>query len=113
MTNACNHDKRIDDNITLYSVHEYVHEYDCYLSQDKKSGFAIHRRSNELVNVFSLVGGRGADLISDAVQEGATNLNCFDGYLVRMYSAHGFRELRREPNWTEGGPDVVFMELEQ
>lgn len=82
-----------------------------YISWDGDSGYAI-RPDGELVGVFSLVRGRGDALVSDAIARGAKHLNCFDGYLPTLYARHGFVEVRREPNWTEGGPDIVYMALE-
>lgn len=73
-------------------------------------GYAI-RPDGELVYVFSEVKGRGAALVLDAIERGATHLDCFDGYLVTLYSRHGFRVVKRVANWTEGGPDVVYMAL--
>lgn len=75
---------------------------------DGHSGYAV-RDTGELVYVFSTVKGRGDHLIARAVRDGATHLDCFDGYLVRLYSSHGFHETRREENWAPGGPDVVYM----
>ena len=99
--------RKFDDNLTIYATSDY-NAMRCFLTPDGKSGFAISKEG-ELVNLFSLVGGRGADLVQAAIQEGATKLDCFDGYLVRLYSGFGFQEYRREPNWTEGQPDVVYM----
>jgi len=82
----------------------------CYLSADRLSGYAI-RADGELVGVFSAVRGRGDDLVRDAIRNGATRLDCFDGYLPALYERHGFVETDREPNWTPGGPDVVYMTL--
>lgn len=65
----------------------------------------------ELVGLFN-VGpkGLGGLLVDIAVQLGAQRLNCFEG-LVPFYARHGFEVVGREPNWTPGGPDVVFMEV--
>lgn len=79
-----------------------------YLDHVNGAGFAI-RKDGELVFVHSLTRGLGAALVEVAIRAGATRLDCFDGYLVDLYSAHGFVETSREPNWTPGGPDVVFM----
>ncbi len=79
-----------------------------YLSVDCLSGFAV-RADGELVGVFSRVKGRGNALVADALFVGATHLDCFDGYLVELYSRHGFYVHHRAPNWTPGGPDVVYM----
>ena len=81
-----------------------------YLSVDHKSGFAVTLEGN-LNAVFSLVKGRGDSLVSHAINFGAYTLDCFDGYLPKFYSKHGFNEYRREANWTAGEPDVVFMTL--
>lgn len=81
-----------------------------YLSVDGRSGFAVTFKG-ELHGVFSLVKGRGDTLVRDAVFFGATHLDCFDGYLPTLYAKHGFHETRREPNWVEGQPDVVYMSL--
>jgi hypothetical protein len=78
------------------------------LSLDGASGYCV-RGDGELVFVHSRLKGRGDGLVRKAIADGATHLDCFDGYLVEFYSRHGFVETRREPNWTAGGPDVVFM----
>lgn len=85
----------------------------CVISADGASGYIVVRESNgarDLRQVFSAVPGRGDLLVSDAVRRaGADTLDCFDGYLPTLYARHGFRETRRETNWTPGGPDVVYM----
>lgn len=78
------------------------------LTNDKRSGYAI-RPNGELVYVFSTVKGRGDAIVDHAVFMGAERLDCYDGYLVTLYGRHGFHESSREPNWTPGGPDVVWM----
>ncbi len=82
----------------------------CFLTPSRRSGFVV-TPSHELVGVFSLVKGRGDDIVQHAVRVGADHLDCFDGYLTRLYARNGFVETRREPNWTAGEPDVVFMRL--
>ncbi len=79
----------------------------CYLSDDDCSGFVI--TGGDARYLFSTVKGRGDRLVSWAVQIGARTLDCFDGYLVKLYSRHGFHVTRRVPNWHRGGPDVVYM----
>lgn len=81
-----------------------------YLTTDGKSGFAIGP-DGTLMGLFSLTRGRGDLLVRQAVELGARRLDCFDGYLPGLYSRHGFVEYDREPNWTPGGPDVVYMTL--
>jgi len=81
-----------------------------YMSHDRSSGFVV--RDGELVGVFSTRKGAGDVIMRDALAAGAVRLDCFDGYLPAFYARHGFRETSREPNWTPGGPDVVYMALD-
>lgn len=80
-----------------------------YLSGDGLSGFGI--RQGELINVFSSVQGRGDSLVKMAKILGANHLDCFNGYLVSFYQKAGFIEYKREANWIEGEPSVVYMSL--
>lgn len=81
------------------------------LSLDGLSGYVV-RPDGELVYVFSRVAGRGSAMVTRAVtRDGATYLDCFDGYLTGFYARHGFVEYKREANWTVGEPDVVYMVL--
>jgi hypothetical protein len=82
----------------------------CFLSRDGLSGFVV-KADGELVSVFSLVGRRGDAIVEAAIANGASHLDCFDGYLPTFYARHGFIVTARVANWTEGGPDVVFMAL--
>ena len=79
-----------------------------YLTTDDASGFAV-TNDGELVGLFSTKPKREGDLIGWAVSRGARRLDCFDGYLTGFYGRHGWREVKRVPNWTPGGPDVVYM----
>jgi hypothetical protein len=72
-------------------------------------GYAISE-NGELTSVFSCIKGKGDIIMQDAIQNGARHLDCFDGYLPSFYQKHGFKETRREQNWTAGQPDVVYME---
>jgi hypothetical protein len=72
------------------------------------AGYAI-RADGELVYVFSTTRGMGDAIVADAVAHGADHLDCFDGYLVNLYSRHGFVRVTSLPNWTPGGDDVVYM----
>lgn len=79
------------------------------LSDDERSGYAV-RHTGELVYVFSLDKGRGDALVFDAVVNNrATHLDCFDGFLTAFYTRNGFHRVTSLPNWTPGGPDVVYM----
>lgn len=106
-------DRRIFANTCdIGTLNRHHHTADFYLTEDGKSGFGI-KPDGELVAVFSLVRGRGPELMRHAVYRGATRLDCFDGHLPQFYSQHGFVETSRERNWSPGGPDVVFMALPQ
>lgn len=84
-----------------------------YLTADFRSGFGV-ASDGTLIGLFSLVKGRGTDMVWDAVlHKGATKLDCFDGFLPDYYKQFGFVETERVANWTPGEPDVVFMALQQ
>jgi hypothetical protein len=80
-----------------------------YLSEDKFSGYGVN--GGELIAVFSIPKGRGDELIQSAISNGATHLDCFDGYLPAFYTRNGFTEYNRVDNWIAGGRDVVYMRL--
>ena len=81
-----------------------------FLSEDKKSGYAI-TFARELCFVFSTEKGRGAAILKDAQTKcDFLRLDCFDGYLPKLYAKHGFVETHRELNWKKYAPDVVYME---
>ncbi|MEU4155712.1 hypothetical protein [Actinoplanes sp. NPDC026670] len=81
-----------------------------FITRDGKSGFGISREG-ELIGLFSLIPGRGNDLMGWAIGLGVERLDCFDGFLPTYYRNYGFAEYKREANWTPGGPDVVYMRL--
>lgn len=99
-----------NQNLTEHSL-DFYEESECFLSEDNRSGFCISK-DNELCNVFSLVRGRGDSIVECATQE-YSNLhgNCFRGKLTDLYFSHGAKEVRSEPNWTPGEPDVVFFKF--
>lgn len=98
-------------NITPYSVEEYTRAFDCYIDTLTKSGYTIRKDTKELCSVFSLTKGMGDFIVNDAVLRGAKRLDCYEGYLVSLYMKHGFKPVKREPNWTAGQPDVVYMSI--
>lgn len=71
-------------------------------------GFGV--LNGELIGLFAWPGTWGVWLLLRAMDEGATRLNCFDGFLPEYYAKYGWREVRREPNYEAGGPDVIYME---
>ncbi|MEU6056969.1 hypothetical protein [Streptomyces sp. NPDC047097] len=81
-----------------------------FLTEDRQAGFGV-TADGSLIGLFSLVKGRGEELVSSAKARGARLLDCFDGFLPLYYRGHGFVETERLPNWTPGEPDVVFMAL--
>jgi hypothetical protein len=82
-----------------------------YVSDDLMSGFGV-QTDGTLIGVYNLIKGRGVDMVWEAVLHyGADRLDCFDGFLPVYYKQFGFVEYERAPNWTPGGPDVVFMQL--
>lgn len=73
-------------------------------------GYAVQVNDDFRIELCNLWGpGYGSRLVSDALHNGAEVLDCFDGFLPEFYARHGFHETSREPNWTPGEPDVVFM----
>ena len=80
-----------------------------FINKDGSAGFVVSS-DGELTSVYSAIKGRGDKIMDSAILHGACHLDCFDGYLVTFYARHGFQEVRREKNWTEGEPDVVYME---
>jgi len=74
-------------------------------------GFGV--LNGELIGLFAWPGTWGVWLLHRAMGEGATRLNCFDGFLPEYYAKYGWREVRREPNYEAGGPDVIYMEYAQ
>lgn len=105
---ACQVSTKVSDMLTVYDIADYK-RFDCYLSDDGVTGYAINK--GELISVFSLFKGQGKAIVTDAINNGAWKLDCFDGYLKGFYESFGFKVIRREPNWTKGEPDVLFMRL--
>lgn len=100
---------RFAENLTLHTTDEYS-LYRCYTVSNASAGYAI-KGDGELINVFNNTGikGFGDILVQSAIANGAKYLDCLDGKLTEFYASHGFVEYRREKNWTEGQPDVVWM----
>ena len=108
-----------DHHKTNLHLHTEGYEnYDCWVFNNGEAGYALSRcfenpkSYREVVNVFSLVAGKGnGDRIIDhaKTQSDLLRLDCFDGPLVRFYGSHGFSEFKRAPNYRSGGPDVVYM----
>lgn len=79
-----------------------------WMTADRRAGYGI-AGNGELKYVFSTTPGMGNAIVTDAVANGADNLNCFEGHLTDLYARHGFVETHRLDNWDPAGPAVVFM----
>ena len=106
-------------------VKEDYADYECYLGPDGLYGMAI-AKDGDIVSVFknpvSQEKGIADVIIELAKQKGGKKLDCFDGFLPKLYSKFGFKEKARmswddqyaPKNWNyerDGKPDVVMMEL--
>lgn len=100
-------------NLTNYSITELQKAKMVVLDSQKKAGYVL-KRNGELANIFNKgKKGKGKYLLINAIENGARQLDCFDSKLVNYYKQFGFIEYKREKNWTENNPDVVFMKLEK
>lgn len=117
--NRVKRDSRFGAAVHVYTAEEYQ-GFRLFQNADGSAGFAI-KPDGDLVSVYSAGGGVLPDLVAVATRLGATKLDCFDGRLVELYSALGFREVDRvqwddqyQPeDWDKvllGTPDVVYME---
>lgn len=102
------------DALTFYTANEYRKMGTAlYLLPDQKSGCGINP-DGELISVFSCASvkgqGRGNILVTHAIAHGADHLDVIGEFLREFYEKHGFREVRREPNFTAGEPDFIVME---
>lgn len=95
--------------ISNYSPEEFD-KFKTFLSSDKQSGFAV-KPDNDLINVFSSAPRRGDEIMHDTIGKGSDHLDAFDvnDKLPKLYRRYGYNEFKREPNWTPGEPDVVYM----
>jgi GNAT superfamily N-acetyltransferase len=100
-------------------------DYECFVGDGGLYGVAI-AKDGDIISVFKnpIFQQKGvADvLIEFAKQKGGKKLDCFDGFLTKLYSKFGFKEKTRMTwddqyapnNWNyerDGRPDVVMMEL--
>ena len=111
--------------VTPYSADEYKEMgAHTFLSESGKSGYAL-KPDGDIISVFSSSGAReGKWVISSAIANGGTKLDCFDGFLAKdFYPTFGFKEYDRltwnneyaPKNWNYDkydNPDVVLMRLE-
>ncbi len=108
--------------LTPYTAEE-MKDFRLFKVKGLDAGYAI-KPDGDLVNVFnnSGISDLGKAVVRDAIRNGATKLDAYQGFLTdKYYPQFGFKEARREPwnsllkpeGWLEedGAPDVVFMEL--
>lgn len=101
--------------LSQYSNREFKKYKDkLYLATNKQSGFAL-RNKDEIINLFSLKKGEGQKALTIAIELGGRRLDCLDkkgsSNLPKYYNRAGFKEIKREKNWTSGEPDVIFMRI--
>jgi hypothetical protein len=108
--------------LTPYTAEE-MKDFRLFKVKGQDAGYAI-KPDGDLVNVFNNTGipDVGKAVVRDAIRNGATKLDAYDGFLTKeYYPQFGFKIVRRESwnprykpeGWLEenGTPDVVFMEL--
>ncbi len=103
--------KVIQGDMTQYTVNDIKKE-GVKVFVDKGINFGYGLKGNEIVNLISVKKGMGKVALIHAIREGGKRLDCFDKRgLVQFYEKGGFVEVKREKNWTPGGPDNVYMAL--
>lgn len=111
--------------VTRYSPEEYrAMGATCYVSKTGRSGYAV-KPDGDIISLFAAKGsGEGRQAFADAIRNGGTKLDCFDGFLPGLYAQFGFKEYDRwkwddqyaPPGWNKerfDSPDVVLMRLER
>lgn len=94
---------------TLETPRVYTPTKKTFLNQSGTAGYAIEG-DGYWGSLFSMKPGLGSVAAKDALKNGACYGNCFDdGRLPAFYQKLGGVPIRREPNWTPGGPDVVHF----
>ena len=113
--------------VYLYPAEDYG-KMRLFHTPDGKSGFAV-KEDGDIVSVFSDGGGKVAAMLSLAVEQGGTKLDCFDTVLPKIYAVNGFKEVSRDKwndeytptgwdkktfsDFNNGEPDVVYMEYDK
>lgn len=106
--------------LTVHSPEELA-DHTLLMTEDRGAGVAVSPEG-DVQNLFNHTGPEdaGDELIQKAIAAGGRTLDCYDGYLRRLYTKHGFREVGRmefvrefaPDDWNYekyGEPDVVFM----
>ena len=91
-----------------------------FLSADGLTGYTVDR-DGDFGNLFNNRGpvGAGQAGVVDGIRNGARTLDCYDGYLPKVYARYGYvvtGRVRFDPRFAPPGwpaakdsPDVVFM----
>jgi len=100
---------------------EDLAHHTAFMTPDGKAGAALDSHG-DIQNVFNNGGPKGAGqrALVEAISRGGRTLDCYDGYLPKLYSQFGFVETGRmkfNPDYAPSGwdhakydsPDVVFM----
>lgn len=103
------------DTLSDYSLEDLA-KMRLFMLDGHDAGYAL-KSDGEFVNLFNngpreQTKGAGPWLVLHAIEQGATHGDHFDGFLTGFYRKLGWKETKREKNWTPGGPDVVFMEYQ-
>jgi predicted ABC-type ATPase len=125
--NAAIH-QAIIDNPHGPAVHEYTAEeyadMKLFMAPDGSAGIAV-KPDGDIVSVFKNPAknpkpGIAHEMLITALRNGGRKLDCFDGYLTKLYSKHGFKPVSRvafdrdyaPEGWNferDGEPDIVFF----
>lgn len=109
--------------VHAYTKDEYT-EQTLFLSDGGEAGFAV-KKDGDIVSVFHnpKIGtkkGVAGHMLKIAIQHGGKKLDCFDGFLPKLYSKYGFVPVARlkfnreyaPEGWNyerDGEPDVIFF----
>lgn len=118
--------------VYLYDPADYQ-GFRLFLTEDRTGGFAI-KPDGDIISVFSAGGGQVQPMLTLAIEEGGTKLDCFNTVLPDIYGLNGMVEVGRSPwndeykptvangaakdwdyetfkRYNNGRPDIVYMEV--
>ena len=109
--------------VDAHSVSDYQRNYRLFMDREGTAGVAVHKKTGNIVSVFSSQSGGNAMgyLIPTAIEAGGRRLDAFADGLHTMYGRHGgqltgrvkFDPSQAPEGWTPGmsEPDVVMMTM--
>lgn len=109
--------------VDAHSVSDYKRNYHMFMDSDGTAGVAVHKKTGNIVSVFSSQSGGNAMgyLIPTAIEAGGRRLDAFADGLHTMYGRHGgqltgrvkFDPSQAPEGWSpdKGEPDVVMMTM--